>query len=349
MSGLVRQCQTWGRVTSMHTTTFIAVLFLLLPLRLLVPPLTAEAEPAGKVYRIGFLGLSSASAYAPNLKAFLQGLRDLGYEEGRNIVIEYRWAEGREERLPALAAQLVRLNPDVLVTHATPSIRAAQQATSTIPIVMGTSDDPVALGLVKSLARPGGNTTGVASQASDLASKRLELLKEVVPKLKHVAVLSHLANPAARKGLAETEVAAQKLGVRVRSFGVVAEPTALESVFTAILRERPDGLIVQPDPLTAGMHGVRIVAFAARNRLPAIFGAKGSVAGGGFISYGGDFLEGWRVAARYVDKILKGAKPTDLPVEQPTTFELAINLKTAKALGLTIPPSVRARADQIIE
>ena len=202
------------------------------------------------MYRIGFLGLSSASDYAPNLKAFLQGLRELGYEEGRNIVIEYRWADGREERLPELAAQLVRLSPDVLVSHST-GIDAVQQATSTIPIVMGANADPVGLGLIKSLAKPGGNTTGVASQIVDLASKRLELLKEIAPKLKVVAVLSR-GSPGALKAFAETEVAAQRLGLRVRSFEVVAEPSALESVFTAIVRERADALIVQPNPRSKG-------------------------------------------------------------------------------------------------
>jgi putative ABC transport system substrate-binding protein len=306
-----------------------------------------EAQPPGKSYRIGFLGVSSASDYAPNLKAFLQGLRELGYEVGRNIVIEYRWADGREERLPELAAQLVRLNPDVIVSHAS-GIRAAQEATSTIPIVMGVSADPVGLGLIKSLAKPGANTTGVASQMVDLAAKRLELLKEIAPKLKVVAVLSRLAVPGALKGLAETEVAAQKLGVRVRSFEVVGEPSALESVFTAIVRERPDALIVQPDPLI-GRHNARIATFAARNRLPAMGGVRNFVVNGGLISYGGNFLEGWRLAARFVDKILKGAKPGDLPVEQPTTFELAINLKTANVLGLTIPPSLLLRANEVIQ
>jgi putative tryptophan/tyrosine transport system substrate-binding protein len=242
----------------------------------------------------------------------------------------------------------VRLNPDVLVTHGTPCIRAAQAVTTTIPIVMGTSADPVRLGLVKSLARPGGNTTGVSSQVVDLASKRLELLKEVVPKLRLVAFLSARANPAAHENLRDTEVAAGKLGLRVRSFETVTEPTGMETVFGAILQDRPEGLIVLPDPLT-GSHSARIVQFSARNRLPALYGARQFVAAGGLISYGGDFSEGWRVAARYVDKILKGAKPSDLPIEQPTKFELVINVKTAKALGLTIPPSLLARADQVIE
>jgi len=312
-----------------------------------VASVVAKAQPAGMSYRIGFLGLSSASDYAPYLNAFLQGLREHGYEEGKNIAIEYRWADGREERLPELAAQLARLKPDVIVTHAT-GIRAAQDATSTVPIVMGASADPVGIGLIRSLAKPGGNTTGVASQMVDLAAKRLELLKEVVPSLKEVAVLSHPSNPGARKGLSETEAAAQKLGVRVRSFLVEAESTALESVFAAIIRERPNGLIVQPYPFTA-RHSARIADFATSNRLPAIGGGRQFVDEGGLISYGGDFVEGWRIAARYVDKILKGAKPADLPVEQPTRFELAVNLKTAKALGITVAPTVLVRATEIVQ
>ena len=313
---------------------------------LAVVPFTGEAQPTGKSYRIGFLGLSSASDYAPLLNAFLLGLRELGYEEGRNIVIEYRWADGREEHLPELAAQLVQLKPDVLVSHSI-GVGAAQKATSTIPIVMGVSADPVGTGLIKTLSKPGGNTTGVASQLTDLAPKRLELLKEAIPKLKDVAVLSNPALPGHRKGLEETELAARKLGVRLRSYGVTADPAALESMFAAILSERPDGLVIQPDPY--GRHSVLIAAFAAKNKLPAIGGARQFVLDGGLVSYGGNFLEGWRLAARYVDKVLKGAKPGDLPVEQPTTFELAINLKTAKALGLTLPPSLLLRANEVIE
>jgi putative ABC transport system substrate-binding protein len=308
-------------------------------------PFAGKAQPTGKSYRIGFLGLSSDVDYAPYLSAFLQGLRELGYEDGRNIVIDYRWADGREERLPELAAQLVRLNPDILVSHAI-GVNAAQSATSKIPIVMGVSSDPVALGLIKSLAKPGGNTTGVASQIIDVASKRLELLKEAVPKLKDVAVVSNLALPTSRKGLEEMATAARKFGIRMQSFAVTAETAALESTLAAILRERPDGLVVQPDPIT-GKHAVAIAAFAARNRLPVIAGGRQFVVDGGLISYGADFIESWRLAARYVDKILKGAKPADLPVEQLNRFELVINAKTAKALGLTLPPSLLVRAEVI--
>ena len=310
-------------------------------------PFAGGAQPAAKPYRIGFLGLTSASDYASGLNAFRQGLRELGYEEGKNIVIEYRWADGREQRLPALAADLVRLGPDVLVSHAI-GVSAAQGATSTIPIVMGASSDPVGSGLVKSLAKPGGNTTGVTSQVGDLAPKRIEFLKEAVPGLRNVAVLSNLAIPSLLLGSEEMEIAGQKLGVRMRTFGVVAEPAELESLFAAILRERPDGLIVQPDPVTS-KHSARIAAFALKNRLPAIAGTKRFVVDGGLLSYGGSFDEGWRLAARYVDKILKGAKPADLPIEQPTQFELGINLKTAKALGITVPQSMLVRADAVIQ
>lgn len=307
----------------------------------------ARAQPAAKSYRIGFLGLTSATAYAPQLEGFLQGLRELGYMEGKNIVIEYRWADGREERLAELAAQLVRLNPDVLVAHGF-GVQAAQKASSTTPIVMGVSSDPVGMGLIKSLARPGGNITGVTSQISDLAAKRLELLKQIAPQLKDVAVLSYESSPGARPGLAETEAAARKLGVRVRPYWLAAEPTALESIFAAIARERIAGVIVQPDSVI-GRYSDRIAALAVKNRLPTMGGFRQFVVDGGLISYGGDFVEGWRIAARFVDKILKGAKPADLPVEQPTKFELVINLKTAKALGITIPQALLLRADEVIQ
>jgi len=246
------------------------------------------------------------------------------------------------ERLPGLAGELVRLDPDVIVSHAT-GVGAIQQATSAIPIVMGTSADPVGFGLIKSLARPGGNTTGVASQLADLASKRLELLKEAVPTLRAVAVLSNLSQPGVRKSLEETESAARRLGVRVRSFEVTANAAELETALAALLRGRPDALVVEADPLT-GKYGVLITAFAAKHRLPTMGGHKQFVVDGGLLSYGGSFVEGWKLAARYVDRILKGAKPADLPVEQPTTFELAINLKTARALRLTLPSTLLLRA-----
>jgi putative ABC transport system substrate-binding protein len=307
--------------------------------------LCAAAQTARKVNRIGFLGTSTPSLYAPYTEAFVRGLREAGYEVGRNVAIEYRWGEDREERLVELAIELVRLRPDVLVTHAT-GIAAAQRATSTIPIVMGASADPVGLGFVKSLAKPGGNTTGVASQLVDLSSKRLELLKEVVPALRDLAVLSP-DNPGSRRSLAEIESAAHKLGVRVRAFWLAAEDASLEPVLASIVRERPQALIVQPHPVT-GKYLARIAAFATSNKLPTMGGAKPFVDAGGLVSYGGDFVEGWRVAARYVDRILRGARPADLPVEHPTTFELAVNLTTAKALGLALPPSLLARNPEVV-
>jgi putative tryptophan/tyrosine transport system substrate-binding protein len=323
-------------------------LVVVLALSVTLTPLAAEARQAAKVYRIGFLGLSSATDYTRNLEAFRAGLRDLGYEEGRTILIDYRWAQGRVERLPGLAAELVRLNPDVLVTHAT-GVGAAQQATRTIPIVMGVSADPIRQGLVQSLAKPGGNTTGVSSQLVDLSAKRLEVLKEVVPKLRQVAVLLYQDTFGAREALRDIEVAANQMGgIRVRSFGMVTEPTELESVFATILRDRPDGLVVLPDSRMA-LHNTRIVQFSAKNRLPAVYGSRDFVDDGGLVSYAGDFREGWRVAARHVDKILKGAKPADLPIEQPIKYELVINVRTAKTLGLTIPQSLLVRADEIIQ
>jgi len=317
-------------------------------LALTLAPLAIEGQQAAKVYRIGFLGLSSATEYAPNLESFRQGLRSLGYEEGRNFQIDYRWAQGRVEGLPGLAAELVRLNPDVLVTHAG-GVAAAQRATTTIPIVMGVTADPIRQGLVNSLAKPGGNTTGVSSQLVDLSAKRLEVLKEIIPKLRQVAVLLYRDISMAREILRDTEAAAHQMGgVRVRSFGMVSEPTEMDAVFSAILRDRPDGLIVLPDSRFVP-HNARVVQFSAKNRLPTVYGSRDFVEVGGLVSYASDFKEGWRIAARYVDKILKGAKPADLPVEQPTKFELVINLKTAKALGLTIPQSLLTRADEIVQ
>ena len=307
---------------------------------------TARAQPARKVYRIGFLGLSSATDYAAAVRAFREALREHGYEEGRNLQIEFRWAEGREERLAGLAAELVRLRPDVLVTHAS-GIGAARGATSTIPIVMGVSADPVRLGHVRSLSRPGGNTTGVASYVGDLASKRLEVLREIVPGIRSVALLSRQGAAGARRGLLEIEVNSRRLGIRVRVFEVLAEPNALEAAFASILRDRPDALIVEPDSLM-GRHNARIAAFAAMNRLPAMGGIGDFVVAGGLVSYGEDFLESWRVAARHVHKILQGARPGDLPVEQPDKFKLMINLRTAQALGLAVPAALLAQADDLV-
>lgn len=308
----------------------------------------AQAPVASRRPRlIGFLGLYSAQVYAPYLNAFGEGLRALGQREGIDLVIEYRWAEGVEERLPELARQLVALQPDLIVTHTGAGIRAAQAATSSIPIVMGVSADPVGLGHIASLARPGGNTTGVSSQVVDLASKRLELLKQAVPQAQRIAVLSDNANPAARQGERELHNAAGKLGVTVQSFGVDAAPATLDPIFATIVRERMGGIVVEPYPLVT-RHVARIVAFAATHRLPTIGGVRQFAEDGGLLAYGGDFVEGWRLAASYVHKILNGANPAELPVEQPAKFELTVNLRSAKTLGLVIPPSLLLRADIVL-
>lgn len=308
----------------------------------------AQAQGVAKKPRlIGFLGLYSAREYARFLDAFRDGLRASGQREGVDLVIEYRWAEGREERLPELAAQLVALRPALIVTHTNVGIRAAQAATSTIPIVMGVSSDPVGLGLIASLARPGGNTTGVSSQVVDLAAKRLELLKQAAPGVQRVAALLDLANPAARLVDGELQTAARKLGVRVRAFGVSEEPATLESALAAIVRERVEALIVEPYPRVTG-HWARIVEFATEQRLPTIGGIRQFADDGGLLAYGSSFVEGWRLAASYVHKILNGANPAELPVEQPTKFELTVNLKTARSLGLAIPQSLLLAASTVI-
>ena len=322
------------------TRRILAVAFLV---GLLAAALVAESEAA----KVPIIGILSPPEPFTALDTFRSGLRDLGYTEPGGIRLEYRSSEGHDERFPALAADLVGLKVDVIIAATVPAIRAAQRATTTIPIVMVLNSDPVRLGLVKSLARPGGNTTGPAALTFDLAPKRLELFKETIPKLRHIAVLGNPANPAVREGLTQTEAAGRMLGVEVRAFEV-REPADFDMAFAAIRQAQLDGLLVVPDPLVS-THTLRIVEFAAKNRLPSMWGATRSAGAGGLIAYGIDYDEHVRAGIRYVDKILKGAKPGDLPVEQPTKFELAINLKTAKALGLTIPQSILARADQVIQ
>ena len=312
-------------------------------------PLAAEAQQAGKVPRIGYLSWGSlASGPNPYRDAFLQGLRERGLIEGQNIAIEYRSAEGRFDRLPDLAAELVLLKVDVIVTSTTPAIQAAKQATSTIPIVMAVAGDPVVTGLVASLARPGGNITGLSQLAPELAGKRLELLKETLPKLTRVAVLWNSSSTAMIHTFREAQVAVEALGLKLQSMEVQGDPADFERVFLAITRERPDGLFVTLDPFTS-LHRRRIVELAAKNRLPAMYASREFVDAGGLMAYGPSLPDMWRRSATFVDKILKGAKPSDLPIEQPTKFELVINLKTAKALGLTIPSSLLLRADQMIQ
>jgi putative ABC transport system substrate-binding protein len=304
----------------------------------------AHAQQTKKVPRIGYLTLTVSS---PGREAFLQGLRDLGYIEGQNIIIEYRHAAGRAERLPELAAELVRLNVDVIVAGASQSARAAKQATKTIPIVFHGVGDPVTQGIVASLARPGGNITGLASLSPEVGGKRLELLKEVVPTASRVVVLWNPTNSSNSLQVKEIRTAAQTLALRVQSLEV-SKPDDIERAFTAIPREGADALLVFADPFLTSQSS-RIFDLATKNRLPAMYGQSDPVEVGGLMSYAPSFREFGRRAAYYVDKILKGTKPADLPVEQPTKFEFVINLKAAKQIGLTIPPNVLARADRVIK
>jgi len=318
---------------------------------LLVSPfltsLVVEAQQVGKLPRLGILWPYSPSIAAPFADAFRQGLRDAGYVEGRNIVVEERWAEGSFERLPSLAAELVRLNVDLIMTASTPAVQATQRATKTVPIVMTLVSDPVEDHIVTSLARPGGNVTGLSLMHPELSGKRLAFLKEVVAKLTRVAVFWSSSTPAYGLVLSETETAARALRVHLRVVEVRG-PKDFDSAFAAITRERIGALVVLPDAMFRNQH-TRIIELAAKNRLPAMYWSRELVDAGGLMAYGASFPNVFRQAATFVDKILKGAKPGDLPIEQPARLELAVNLKTAKALGLTIPPSVLGRADHVIE
>ena len=316
-------------------------------LALLAVPLAAEAQPARKVPRIGYLATGSVGIERSWLAAFQQGLRDLGYVEGETIVIEQRYAAGRFERLPELAAELVRRKVDVLLVGGDAAALAAKKATSAIPIVIVTVADPVAIGLVASLAHPGGNVTGQSDLHADLVPKRLQLLKEVVPSASRVAVLLNPANPSHPLQLKGLQAGAAALGVTLFSLEVKGSED-IDRAFATMRKERPGGLFVLGDR-AIGTHRRRIVELAIKSRLPATATNRGWVEAGFLMSYGTIFPDQYRRAATYVDKILKGAKPAELPVEQPTRFELVINGKTAKALGLTIPPSVLLRADQVIE
>ena len=322
---------------------------LVLTLSLAFAPFAAEAQQAAKVARLGFLALNPAAS--PHLhEAFRQGLRDLGYVEARNLVIEYRDAKGKFERLPALAAELVALKVDVIVAGGTPHALAAQQATRTIPIVVTGAGDPVTSGLVTSLARPGGNVTGLSNLRPDLVGKCLEQLKQAVPGVSHVAVLWQPGGRSERTEkdmLKEAEVAGRALGVRLQ-FVEARGPADFDRAFSDMTRARAGALTVWPTAMFFNERR-RLVDLAAKNRLPTVYSWRESVDAGGLMAYGPNVADLFRRAATYVDKILKGAKPADLPVEQPTKFELVINLKTAKALGLTIPQTLLQRADQVIE
>jgi ABC-type uncharacterized transport system substrate-binding protein len=307
-------------------------------------PPDAGARQTAKVPRVGVLFGSPASSW---IEALRQGLRDVGLVEGRTVLTEWRSAEGRYERLPGLAAELVRLSVDVLIAHPTVAVQAARRATTTIPIVMPASADPVGAGLVESLARPGGNVTGSTFISSEITGKRLELLKEMLPHATSVALVANPDNPATALQLTQARAAGSVLRVRLRLIEVRAE-TQLDAAFAVLLRDRADALSVIDDPML-GSKRADIVKRVARARLPAIYGWRDWVDAGGLMSLGANVDEMFRQAGGYVDKILRGAKPADLPIEQPTKFEFVINLKTAKALGLALPPSLLARADQVIE
>ena len=317
---------------------------------LLAAPRVSEAQPSGKVPRVGYLSVFSSSNPYPPSEAFWQGLHDLGWVEGKNIAIEWRFAEGNARRLPDLAAELVRLRVDLIFAETTPAARAVKQATTTVPIVFSPIADPIGSGLVANLARPGGNITGITFMAPELGGKRLELLKQAVPGMTRVGVLSHPGDPSeatVKSVLEQTEAAARALGVQLLRLEAQG-PNDLDRAFAAMSRERVGGLILIPSAMFVDERR-RIVNVVVKDRLPAMFYFREFVEAGGLMSYGPNFRELWRRAATYVDKILKGAKPSDLPIEQPTKFELVINLKTAKTLGLTIPPSLLGRADEVIQ
>ena len=328
----------------MRKARVLSILFVVV---LLAVAVIAGAQQPTKVPRIGFQFDSPLSAVAARVEGFHQGLRELGYVEGKNIIIEWRSAEGKPERRNEIAADWARLKVDIIVTGGPTSTSAAKEATTTIPIVMAFDNDPVGNGFVASLARPGGNITGLATLSPELSGKRLELLKEILPKLSRVAVLRTSTTPGTAQELKEAELAAGAFGAKLQYLNVL-DPKDIETAFRAAGKGRADAVLV----LTSGVFNSQrkqIVELAVKNRLPAIYNAAEWVEGGGLMSYGVSVTDLYRRAATYVDKILKGAKPADLPVQQPTKFELVINLKTAKQIGVTIPPNVLARADKVIK
>jgi putative tryptophan/tyrosine transport system substrate-binding protein len=322
-----------------------AVIFALLILTALALALPDEA--AGKLYRIGYLSSGSVASHGSLFEGFRQALRELGYSEERNIAFEFRWAEGDDEKLDTFATQLARIDVDVILASGTRAAQAAKRVTQTIPIVLVGVGDPVGNELVASLAHPGENITGLSLLTTDLAAKRLQLLMEIIPGLSRVGVLWNPANPDAAAMLKEVEVGAQGLGVQLQSLEA-RSPKGVEDALEAALRERVGALIVLEDLFTAA-HPGRVVEWAARQRLPAIYGLRPFAEAGGLMSYGANYADLYRRAATFADRILKGAKPGDLPIEPVTKSELVINLSTAKALGLTIPSSLLSRADQVIE
>jgi putative ABC transport system substrate-binding protein len=313
----------------------------------LATPLACFAQPAGKAYRIGVLETTSLGLNAANFDAFRLGLRELGYAEGKNLVIEYLSAEGRGERFAELAAELVRLKVDVIVTRGTPAVVVASKAAGTIPVVMAAIGEPPGRGIVASLARPGGNVTGLSAFVTELTAKRLEMLKELAPRVTRVAALFNMGNPIFAGQWQETQSAAKSMGIRPQLLDVRTSEE-LAPAFDNAVKQHANGLVVGIDALTQA-NGKAIAGFAARHRLPAIYASREFVESGGLISYGVSYPDLYYRAARFVDKILKGARPAELPVEQPTKYELVINRRAAKALGLAIPQELLLRADEVIE
>jgi len=324
-------------------TRLRAALGAALALGLLVQPLVTEAQQARKIWRIGLISV----AYLKIEDTFFQHLRELGYVEGQNLLVERRYSEGRAERFPEFAADLVRLNLDLIVVTTTPAALAVKNATKTIPLVLPNSIDPVGVGLVASLARPGGNITGTSQQAPDIFAKRLQLLVQAIPNVSTVAVVWNAANPANARSWREVQEAARVLRINLQS-REVRGPSDFERILAEMARERPDALLLIGDRLTL-QHGAEIVDFATQKRIPSMLDRAYLETAGALMSYGAEEEELWRRAADLADKILKGAKPADLPIEQPTKFKFVINLKTAKTLGLTIPQSVLLRADEVIQ
>jgi putative ABC transport system substrate-binding protein len=322
------------------------ILYLALSAVFLAFSFPAAAQQPKKIPRIGFLSSVSPSTISARVEAFRQGLRELGYAEGKNIVIEYLYAEGKPDRLPSLAAELVRLKVDVIVSAGPPPTRAAKQATATIPIVMAFDDDPIGSGFAASLARPGGNITGLATLSPEISGKQLELLREIVPKLSRVAVFANATQPGSPQALREINVAADGFGVQLQYLEIQA-PKDIETAFQAASKERAHAVLVLSGTVLLSQRK-QIVDLAIKSRLPTIYNRPEYAEDGGLVFYGVSYTDLFRRAATYVDKILKGAKSAELPIEQPKKFEFIINLKTAKQIGLTIPPNVLARADKVI-
>jgi putative ABC transport system substrate-binding protein len=310
-------------------------------------PLTARAQQLGRVYRIGLLETAPVAANAANFDALRKGLRELGYVEGRNLVLDYRSADGRPERFPQLAAELLRLNVDLIVTRGTPAVMAAKNATATVPVVMAASGEPVGTGVVTGLARPGGNVTGLSALTSELIPKRLELMREMIAGIRRIAFVQNIGNPIAPSQWEQLATTARSLGLEVQLLDV-RKPEDIVRAFDTAIAWRADAMLVGNDTVTQANRR-QVVELAAKHRLPSMYHAREFVDAGGLMTYGVSYPDLYRRAATFVDKILKGARPADLPIEQPTKFELVINVKTAKALVLDVPPMLLARADEVIE